>query len=299
MAAPHDQPLARTGVEIAAADSDATLIALWLHGRSAHTQRAYRRDIARFRESVKKPLTEVTLGDVQDFARDLEDRALAPASRARTLAALKSLLSFGHRIGMLAVDVGRPLRLPPRKDTLAERILTEDEVQRMLSAETEPRNRALLLALYFGGLRVSEACGLRWRDLRTRQEGGQITVYGKGAKTRAVLLPAGPFNALLGLRRSRDGPTDPVFRSRNQKALSTVRAWQIVRAAAERVGITVGVSPHFLRHSHASHALDNGAPIHLVQATLGHASVATTGRYLHVRPGASSGQYLGKGNTHG
>ncbi len=90
-----------------------------------------------------------------------------------------------------------------------------------------------------------------------------------------------------------DGEPDaPVFRSRKGGALSSSAVYRIVRQAAERTGLPAGVSPHWLRHAHASHALDRGAPIHLVQATLGHASVATTGRYLHARPNDSSARYL-------
>ncbi len=83
-----------------------------------------------------------------------------------------------------------------------------------------------------------------------------------------------------------------MFRSRRGGHLDPAQAWRIVRAAAERAGLDLPVSPHWLRHAHASHALDRGAPIHLVQATLGHASVATTGRYLHARPTDSSSRYL-------
>lgn len=98
--------------------------------------------------------------------------------------------------------------------------------------------------------------------------------------------------ALQALQRPEDGLDDPVFRSRKGGRLSTVQAWRLVREAAPRARIAAPVSPHWLRHAHASHALDRGAPIHLVQSTLGHASVATTGRYLHARPGDSSALYL-------
>ena len=96
----------------------------------------------------------------------------------------------------------------------------------------------------------------------------------------------------MGLREG--APLEaPVFRSRKgRKALSLRQVERIVQAAARRAGVELPVSPHWLRHAHASHALDRGAPIHLVQATLGHASVATTGRYLHARPTESSAKYL-------
>jgi integrase/recombinase XerD len=271
-------------------DEDDQLVSMWLHGRSPHTRRAYARDAGRFRAFVAQPLPQVRLAEVQAYADTLA--YLAPASQARILSAVKSLLAFGHRLGHLPYDVGRPVRLPTIKLTLAERILAEPELQRLLALETHPRNRVLLKLLYAAGLRVSEACALAWRDLQARDEGGQITVYGKGGKTRAILLPDGIWRNLMGLRD--DASADaPVFRSRKRGGhLSEVQVWRIVRAAAIRAGIGDAVSPHWLRHAHASHALDRGAPPHLVQATLGHASLATTSRYAHARPSDSSARYL-------
>jgi len=282
------------------ADNDERLVELWLHGRSPHTQRAYRADADRFLTFVARPLHLVGLGDVQAFADALVD--LAPSSRARTLAAVKSLLAFGQRVGYLPLNVGAAVKLPPRKDTLAERYLTEADVQRMLVLEPKRRNQALLRLLYGAGLRVAELAGLCWRDLVPRTDGGQVTVFGKGAKTRAILVPARVFEPLLELRRG--APSEaPVFAGRHGRPMDVSNIRLIVYAAARRAGVGVevsagadrqrpNVSPHWLRHAHATHALERGAPIHLVQATLGHASVATTGRYLHARPTDSSSRYL-------
>jgi integrase/recombinase XerD len=123
---------------------------------------------------------------------------------------------------------------------------------------------------------------------------GQVTVFGKGGRTRSVLLPPRVWGALERWRASQ-APADtslPVFAGRGVKPLSTVQAWRIVRAASVRAGIGQLASPHWLRHAHASHALDHGAPVSFVQATLGHASIATTGRYLHARPADSSNRDL-------
>jgi integrase/recombinase XerD len=141
-------------------------------------------------------------------------------------------------------------------------------------------------------VRVSEVGGLYWRDVQANGDGAQITVFGKGGKTRAIQLPASVATALAKLRGDAGGD-DPVFRSRKHgSALHTVAVLRVVRQAARRAGIELPVSPHWLRHAHASHALDRGAPIHLVQATLGHASITTTGRYLHARPNDSSSRFL-------
>jgi integrase/recombinase XerD len=270
--------------------SDAQLIEIWLHGRSPHTQRAYAADVARFCAGAGKPLSSVTLADLQSFGDGLG--GLAPASRYRILSTIKSLLAFGHRIGYLQFDVGRVLRLPSVRNRLTERILPETDVHRILNLESNERNRAILTMLYASGVRVSELCGLCWRDVQVSGEGIQISVFGKGGKTRAVQLPASVAGLLTKLR-GKAGNDDPLFRSRKHgQALTPLAVLRIVRKAARKAGIEVAVSPHWLRHAHASHALDRGAPIHLVQATLGHASITTTGRYLHARPKDSSSRFL-------
>ncbi len=167
----------------------------------------------------------------------------------------------------------------------------------MIALTANERDWALLKLLYVGGLRVAEAVSLRTRDLKEREGGGQVSLFGKGEKSRAVLLPEGVFSELLALA-DQDDPDAPVFRSRKRgqdgkrRAITPRQAERIVKAAARRAGVKGEVSPHWMRHAHASHALDRGAKIHLVKATLGHASVATTGRYLHARPEESSAMYL-------
>jgi integrase/recombinase XerD len=117
-------------------------------------------------------------------------------------------------------------------------------------------------------------------------------VFGKGSKTRTVLLPSAIWRELLRFRQHA-ALDAPVFASpRGGGHLHPSSIERIVGRAAARAGLEAKVSPHWLRHSHATHALERGAPIHLVAATLGHASVATTGKYLHARPTDSSSRYL-------
>ena len=277
------------------ASSDDHLVELWLHNRRAETVRTYCADAARFRQWAGKPLAQVTLGDLAGFWDSLG--ALGPATRNRILSSVRSLLAFGHRIGYLPFDVGRPFRLAAVPGELAERILPETDVQRMIHLEPDPRNRAILTLLYASGIRVAELCGLEWKHLQAQGEDeGQVTVAGKGGKTRSIQLPVSVWKMLMSLRPTAK-TTGPVFVSRKKAGRSSARlgeeqVWRIVRKAAERAGIDANVSPHWMRHAHGSHALDRGAPIHLVQATLGHASVATTGKYLHARPKDSSSRYL-------
>jgi integrase/recombinase XerD len=272
--------------------SDPRLVELWLSLKvSSHTRRAYAADVGRFLPVVGKPLAWVTLGDVQAYAAGLDQGSLKPASQNRALTAVKSLLSFAQEAGYLPFNVGVAVKLRPNRDSLAQRILEESEVAKLIEAAAEGRNRVLLKLLYVSGIRVSELCGLKWCDAVPRAEGGQITVFGKRGKTRTILLKPKPWMQLLSIRGDA-GPVDAIFRSRKGGHLDVSQVRRIVYAAAKKAGLEQKVSPHWMRHAHASHALDRSAPIHLVQGTLGHASVSTTGRYLHARPTESSSFYL-------
>ncbi len=265
------------------------LIEIWLDGRSPHTQSSYRRYAREFLAYLNKPLHLATLADVQGWRMTLfgkSDNSIKTATSA-----VKSLFTFGHKIGVLQLNVTAALKQVKPQDTLNERILSELEVATMIALETDPRNRLILRLLYSGGLRVSELSTLKWKDLKERGESGQVTVFGKGRKTRTVLLKEDVWLELVKLRSDRTGD-EPVFQSRKGGHINRYQLWRIVSAAAKRAGIEGKVSPHWLRHAHASHSLDRGAPIHLVQQTLGHESVATTSRYLHARPNDSSSLYL-------
>ncbi len=273
-------------------ENDTAFIELWLGTKvSTHTRRAYRAEIDCFRTATAKPLGWITMTDLQRYAQVLGQGSLKPASQNRALTAIKSLLSFGQETGYLPFNVGVAVKLRPNPDGLAQRILDESEVAKLIDRAPEGRDQVMLRLLYMSGVRVSELAQLKWCDLMPRAEGGQITVFGKGGKTRAILLKPKTWNWLLTLRGAARA-VDPVFRSQKGGHLDVSQIRRIVYAAAKRAGLPKKVSPHWLRHAHASHALDRSAPIHLVQATLGHASVSTTGRYLHVRPSESSSLYL-------
>jgi integrase/recombinase XerD len=279
---------------------DLAVINMWLHGRSPNTQKTYAQAVRRFLAWADKPIVEVTLPEVQAFADSLH--TLAPASQAMMLNAIRSLFKFSKEIGYLRVDVTRPLKTPKFEHRVAERILSVDEVRDMIQLEPNHRDRVILMLLYFGGLRIGELSGLKWRNLQPTKTGGQVTVFGKGGRTRSVALPPHVFAEIVSLKPEHAGYEDPVFVGNgrywgkeaplSERGLGQRRIQYMVRRAAERAGIDRPVSPHWLRHSHATHSLDNGAPIHLVQRTLGHASLATTEKYLHTRPGEASGNYL-------
>lgn len=275
------------------AETNEDLIALWLHGKSPNTCDGYRRDIRLFLNSInQKPLQSVTLNDVQAFAQQLAARGYASETQRRRLIALKSLLTYGYEMEILARNLGKWIKLPKVKVTIAERILSEAQIMTILAHPNKPRDSALLRLLYATGCRVSELCALRWRDVQASVQGrGQVTFFGKGQRTRTVVFSAATWQSVSALRGAASA-NDFVFQSRTGKKLYRSQVARILRTACEGTGIVAKVSPHWFRHAHASHALERGTPINLVQTTLGHASIATTGIYLHVRPQDSSALYL-------
>lgn len=281
---------------------DERLIELWLKGKSRNTAEAYRRDVSDFLSGIDESLGGVRLQHIWDWSDSLTTRGLKQASIARKLAAVKSLLSFAQKTGFLPANVGAAVSLPHVPDLLSERILSEEEIHDLLRGAVEGRDALMLRLFYSSGARVSELAGLKWRAVKRRslqgsRDTGQISLVGKGSKARSVLLSSATWELLREYRESEQragfgSDDDAVFRSPRGGHLSRQTIWRAVKKAAALSGVNMNVSPHWLRHAHASHALDRGAPTHLVKETLGHQSLATTSRYTHARPDDSSGRYL-------
>jgi integrase/recombinase XerD len=296
--------------------TDEKLIGMWLRDAAQSTRDGYRVDIEQFFSSVGTTIQAVRLDHLQDFKDQLEDLGLQPATIGRKLGAVKSLLSFAKKTGYTPFNVGVMIKLPKMKEELAERILTEEQIFEIIHLEKQhsPRNHILLRLMYATGARVSEICNLKWKDVQPRGETGQVALFGKGEKTRHVILKPETYKVLTGYRQGALDE-DYVFRSRGGgkghagSKLDESQVFRIVEDAAIRANIATyqatqtrkgivtqvtrsHVSPHWWRHAHASHALENGANIILVKETLGHKSIDTTTKYTHVHPDKSSAQYL-------
>lgn len=278
---------------IASASNNTEMVALWLHSKAENSQQSYRRDIEHFLAHVgNQPLQNTTLNQLQSYHVALKEKGYAPRSIKRKLAAVKSLLSFSQKVGLTTVNAGTALQAPQHKNNLAERILTESEVLRIIDHASSKRNHILILFVYATGARVSEVSALKWRDIKKIGDRAQVTIYGKGDKTRIVTFSPGVWQELKSLRGD-SGVNDAVFASRKGKGhLDTSQINRIVGTAAKKAGLKGKVSPHWLRHSHASHFLQRGGNIVLLQRTLGHSSLDTTTGYIHCHPSDSSALHL-------
>ena len=281
--------------------------ATWLtveRGLRPNTLLAYRRDLHAYvaflrSRGISEP-REVDPAAVRDYvalrsAADDEGRTPAPATVARSLVALRSLHQFLVDEEMVEHDPTEEVRAP-RVPAGIPKALSEDEVLALLGSVEgrEPRalrDRTMLEVLYAGGMRISELVGLDRADVDL--EGGLVRVFGKGAKERIVPIgrPARLAvedylrSARPALERSGSGARaagDALFLNARGGRLTRQGCWAVVRAASARAGLGDRVHPHVLRHSCATHLLDHGADIRVVQEVLGHASVSTTQVYTLV-----------------
>ncbi|QLE47971.1 integrase [Nostoc sp. C057] len=277
--------------ELSRVSSDQTLMNMWLHGRPASTTAsAYRRNAEYFLNYVGKSLGEIALEDLQAYAIHLNELGIKESSARTKLNVVKSLFTFAAKLNYIRFNVAAALRIPKANNSLAGRILRQTEVLKLINHPSLPvRSRCLLKLMYATGMRVSEACRLKWVDFHERDSGEiQVTVLGKGSKMRTVLVPIAVWMELEQLRA-----TEYVFTNSKSLPIDRMAAHRIIKEAATLAGINPEVSAHWLRHSHATHAIAKGAPLALVRDTLGHSSVSTTNQYLHANPTDSSSNYLG------
>ncbi len=253
---------------------------------SPHTLRSYRTDLDQFRVFVGSgtPLTQVDGRTVRAYLAHLHSRGLDASSVARKLAALRSWFRFLVRRGMLTRNVAREIR-GPRLGRKLVGFLPIDEVLMLVDGKAvggaaRERDVAILELLYATGLRVSELAGLDVDDVD--RAGLTVRVLGKGRKERIVPFgsqAARALDAYLGRRATRC-PT--LFTNARGGRLSARAIHAIVRKSAAASGIVRRVSPHTLRHTFATHLLDAGADLRVIQELLGHSRLSTTQRYTHV-----------------
>lgn len=272
-------------------------------GLAGHTLSAYRRDLGRYveyarAEGVDNP-ADVTEETVAGFLRalrtgDAQRQPLAASSAARSLVAVRGFHKFLAAEGETTHDPAQAVA-PPSPPSRLPKAISVHDVERLLDAAslgdppTSLRDRALLEVLYGAGARISEAVGLDVDDIDLTREGDAVVrVFGKGSRQRVIPLGSYAVRALEDyLVRARPslagkGPGTPaVFLNQRGDRLSRQSAWAIIRTAADRAGLE-HVSPHTLRHSFATHLLDGGADVRVVQELLGHASVTTTQIYTLV-----------------
>lgn len=256
-------------------------------GLSKNTQEAYRYDIDRFVAFLKElqidDFKKVEQKHFLKFIEQCQKQGYASSSISRLLMALKVLFKFLKREGYVQSNVALYLS-SPKMWQVVPKVLSPDHVDKLLNEpkttlETEARDKAILETLYGSGLRVSEICGLKINDVDDQF----VKVKGKGNKERVVPIGKKAIEAIDYYLCTYRNDNEPyLFITTRKKPIDRILVWKRIKYYAQRAGIVQNLSPHTLRHSFATHLLENGADLRVIQEMLGHASIATTDRYTQV-----------------
>ena len=265
---------------------------IWLEdGLAANTMESYRRDLLQLATWLEdKALLAVTQADLERYLHYRYAKRASPRSTARQLSAYKRFYRLALRDGRIAQDPTLQLDTPKLRRSLPKS-MSEAEVEALLAAPTGDellalRDRAMLEMLYASGLRVSELVGLHLRSVNSDM--GVVQVMGKGSKERLVPLGEVALEALLHyVQQARPQllhgrVSDALFLTHRGAAMTRQAFWYLIKRRARQVGLAKLPSPHVLRHAFATHLLNHGADLRVVQLLLGHADIATTQIYTHV-----------------
>lgn len=265
--------------------TDERVVDMWLQSgkraNSTSTQDVYRRVWRQFAEFVGKPLQDMRLDDLQAWTASLTGK---PATVKTKTAAVRSLFGFAVKIGYLRLSPAVMLQPPHVPVNPTAHTVSVSDLVRIMDACETAQETALVRVLYSSGARISEVLALTWEDVTPRADGAGAHLFiasGKGNKSRTVGVNATAYNALVALRDEEAQPTDYVFSTRTGRALDRHAAHRLLKRIIQRAGVKDAASAHWLRHSHATHAIQHGANVADVKAQLGHASLNTTSLYVH------------------
>jgi integrase/recombinase XerD len=256
-------------------------------GLSRNTIEAYQRDLLLFEaylKTVALSLEQIDAEKIIHFLNHLREHQYASSSLARLLISLKIFFRFLKKEGILAQDPSFHLD-SPKLWKLMPQILSISEVEKLLliiadGEEELLRDRAILFLLYATGIRVSELCALDLLDINEEA----VRVRGKGGKERLVPIAQRALNAIdtYLLHRKQEGGDKALFLNKKGKRIDRFEVWRLVKSYAKKAQISKNISPHTLRHSFATHLLENGADLRVIQELLGHSHIATTDHYTQI-----------------
>lgn len=256
-------------------------------GVSPHTLRAYRKDLEAFSNHVKSKVEDIELNDIRGFVAEEINSGHKKTTAGRRLAAVRSFLKFLYREGYIKSNPAK-LVPTPKLPKMLPKFLSVDDVFSLVEKPEgigllPARDRAILELLYSSGLRVSELSGLNAEDINVRE--GLVKVKGKGKKERIVPVGTKAVEAIKTyliervLLRKKD---NALFLNKNGKRLTDRSIRRIVIKYAKAIGVNSRIGPHTLRHTFASHLLQGGADLRVIQELLGHSSLSTTQKYTHL-----------------
>lgn len=277
--------------KVTRANSDPEIILSWLTNKqSTHTIQQYTCTIQQFMEFMGKDLSSVMLEDIQDYLRSLTLRKQKASTIKVKLMIIKSLFSYCVKTGYLKVNPASMIENPKVNETISEKLLTVKDVKQLIDHALTTRDKLLVKVMFGLGLRVSETVNLKWSNFRVSDEVVNVSLIGKGSKQRTILVIRNLWEELQQLKQ--DG-IDYLFTAYQRNSpLRRNSAHTLLKKIAKRAGLSEQLSCHWLRHSHATEAIKGGCDLSLLQQSLGHSSITTTQKYLCLRVGEGSGNYI-------
>lgn len=251
--------------------------------RSDNTKATYRNSIAMLESFLNKPMSNVTIEDSIAYLDYLKERYSSLHSIKLHTNVAKAYYGFALSLNYIRSNPFAPVKPDTPSEVTHNRIIDSEDVIKLINAPKDDYHKVMLRLLYVSGMRVSELTSIKWSDINSD---GVLRIVGKGQKERFVTLSEKTLQALYAIKGDANAD-DRLF------PVSRVAVHRYIKRAAKRAGITGDVSAHWLRHAHASHALDAGANLVDVRDTLGHSSIATTNKYLHGKRQNSSSLRLG------
>lgn len=268
---------------------DSKLIAMWCSKRrrsdSGNTTSTYYVVARQFVDAVQKPIQALTYTDLAVWANQLQGSINTKRSKIN---AVKSLFGFAHKLGYIRVNPAAMIDTPIAEVTKHRKMLSEEEIVRLVSGDLSKRDEAILRVLYSSGMRVSELINLRWRDIIVQGDKVILVIRGKGSRTRESGISASAYRSLLNVKPGSVAEDDFVFKSSWDRQMDRTTINWLFSKLSKRIGKKI--SPHWMRHSHVSHALARGANPVDVQEQVGHSSLQVTTGYAHKT--RSSSDYL-------
>ena len=282
-------------IELTNIREDMGLIASWIFQKSPKTQKYYRRVVVEFFKFY--PILNLKSVNVTHVAVFVKLLKTSDSTKNTYKNAISSLFAFACKSGYLTFNPTLALQSIRVPERISSKVLSEEQVQRMIMYSKNKRNELIIKLFYYTGIRIDELAKLTTKSFQKNESGCILIVEGKRKKVRSIHIPDWLAEEFYDwIAELSDG--DYLFATRNssleQDHISVSQIWRMIKTVARRAKLSVSPSPHWLRHTSATHAIEKGAPIHVVQRSLGHESISTTGKYLDIRPKESVGDYLKK-----
>lgn len=284
-------------IEVKNIREDVGIISSWIFQKSPKTQRYYRRVVVSF--FTFYPNLNLKTVNVTHIALYIKILNVADSTKNTYKNAVSSLFTFACKSGYMTFNPTLALQSIRVPERISSKVLSEVQVKRMILYSKTKRNELMIKLFYYTGIRIDELAKLTTRSFQKNESGCILVVEGKRRKVRSIHIPdwlAEEFYSWINDLSEEDFLFTSVLSGETKTHISVSQIWRTIKMISKRAGLSVSPSPHWLRHTSATHAIEKGAPIHVVQRSLGHESISTTGKYLDIRPKESVGDYLAKPN---